>query len=156
MNPNFVLDADAVGIVGAGAVSSKADILAQLAALFADIYGLDAETVRTRLEERESLGSTGFGRGIAMPHARYPGLKRPVAAMLRLAEPVDFAAADAMKVELVFALLSPVDAGAMHLHALAAMSRMLRDDALLERLLAAQSSDAMVAVMTNAGERDAA
>ena len=156
MPANFLLDPKAILTAADGSIATKSDILGLLSTCFAEVYELDPAAVLAGLEEREKLGSTGFGRGIAMPHARYAGLKRPVAALIRLPEPIDFAAADAMKVELVFALLSPTDAGATHLHALAAMSRMLRDDALLERLLAAETSDTLRGVMTDAGERDAA
>ena len=87
MNPNFVLLPEAVGI---GAVTSKAAILDLLAARFSSAYGLDAAHVLERIEERERLGSTGFGRGVAIPHARIEGLSRPVAAILRLDAPVAF------------------------------------------------------------------
>lgn len=156
MNANFLLEADAVRVVAEGSVMSKKEILARLAACFSQVYGVDENTVRKGLEAREKLGSTGFGCSVAMPHTRYDGLKRSVSVLLRLPEPIDFAAADAMKVDLVFALLSPTDTGAAHLHALAAMSRMVRDDQLFDRLLAAESSDALFAVMTNAGERNVA
>ena len=84
---------------------------------------LDAAAVLEYLEEREKLGSTGFGRGVAIPHARLPGIARPVAAVLRLEHPVDYSAADGLPVELVFGLLSPENSGATHLHALAAVFR---------------------------------
>src|SRR3546814_9254374 len=84
--------------------------------------------VLDRLEERERLGSTGFGRGVAIPHARCPAINRPVVVLLRLEDPVDFAAADGMPVDLVFGLLSPANAGATHLHALAALSRLVRSE----------------------------
>jgi PTS system nitrogen regulatory IIA component len=88
-------------------VSSKAAILSLLAERFAKVYRLDANVVLERIEERETLGSTGFGRGVAITHARIPGLKRPVAALIKLAEPVDFESADGLPVDLVFGLLSP-------------------------------------------------
>src|SRR3546814_4476223 len=66
--------------------------------MFGEAYGLDPAMVLDRLEERERLGSTGFGRGVAIPHARCPAINRPVVVLLRLEDPVDFAAADGMPV----------------------------------------------------------
>lgn len=135
---------------------SKQEILGQLAARFAESYGLDAGEVLDRLEERERLGSTGFGRGVAIPHARVSGVKRPVAALLRLEEPVDFAAADAMPVDLVFGLLSPENAGVSHLHALAAISRIVRDERMHEAFSEARDEETLFALLTNVTDRDAA
>lgn len=149
----YLLNPDAVVLSGA---EGKDEILQQLAQIFASSYTLDRTMVLESLIERERLGSTGFGRSIAMPHARIDGISRPVAAMLRLAEPVDFAAADGMPVELVFGLLSPVQAGASHLQALAAISRLVRDDATQEELLAAPNAEALFGLLTNMTDRDAA
>jgi PTS system nitrogen regulatory IIA component len=112
--------------------------------------------VLERLDERERLGSTGFGRGVAIPHARVQGLKRPVAALLRLQEPVDFAAADGMPVDLVFGLLSPENAGVSHLHALAAISRIVRDERMHEAFSDAKDEETLFALLTNVTDRDAA
>jgi PTS system nitrogen regulatory IIA component len=153
MTSLFSLRPDAVGTIKA---ATKQEILDLLARRFAETYGLDAAEVLERLEERERLGSTGFGRGVAIPHARVAGIKRPVAAMLRLAEPVDFGAADAMPVDLVFGLLSPENAGVAHLHALAAISRVVRDERMHEAFAEAKDADALYALLTNATDRDAA
>ncbi|MBD3729847.1 MAG: PTS sugar transporter subunit IIA [Sphingomonadales bacterium] len=153
MNPNFNLLPEAVGDCRA---DSKQAILEALAARFAEAYGLDSVPVLEGLEEREALGSTGFGRGVAIPHARIDGLSRPCAALLRLEQPADFAAADGMPVDLVFGLLSPSNAGISHLHALAAISRLVRDEDIREALLAAPDQEALFALLTNATERDAA
>ncbi|MCB2087688.1 MAG: PTS sugar transporter subunit IIA [Sphingomonadaceae bacterium] len=144
---------DAVATIDAG---SKPAILEALADRFAKVYDLDQVEVLERIEERENLGSTGFGRGVAIPHARMPGLRRPVAAFLRLDNPVDFAAADGMPVDLVFGLLSPENAGAMHLQALAAISRMVRDEAIHTALADAGDAEALYALLTNVIDRDAA
>ena len=149
----YLLNPDAVVLCEA---EGKDDVLRRLAGLFADSYGLEQDTVLEALEERERLGSTGFGRSIAIPHARLKGVNRPLAAMLRLADPIDFAAADGMPVELVFGLLSPVQAGASHLQALAAISRLVRDDATQEALLAAPDADALYGLLTNMTDRTAA
>jgi PTS system nitrogen regulatory IIA component len=112
--------------------------------------------VLTALNEREQLGSTGFGHGVAIPHAKIEGLASIYGLFARLAEPVDYKAIDSRPVDLVFVLLSPPDAGAEHLKALAAISRVTRDAATLERLRGARSRDAVAAVLIGADERDAA
>ncbi|SMP67620.1 PTS system, nitrogen regulatory IIA component [Novosphingobium panipatense] len=131
-------------------------ILDQLAGRFATVYGLDQQAVLARIVERERLGSTGFGRRIAIPHARMAGLTRPAAAFMRLSSPVEFDAADGMPVDLVFGLLSPEGAGATHLHALAAISRMMRDERMHEALTAAPSPEALYSLLSNVIDRDAA
>lgn len=153
MELNYTLSPQALAIVRA---CSKAEILAALAALFGSAYDLDSALVLEALEEREKLGSTGFGRSVAIPHARIEGISRPITAFLRLAAPVDFDAADDLPVELVFGLLSPASAGATHLHALAEISRLMRDEALQEALLGAGDPEALYALLTNVADRDAA
>jgi PTS system nitrogen regulatory IIA component len=153
MTALFQLQPEAVDIVD---VDGKGAILEQLAARFAGVYGLDPTLVLERIEEREKLGSTGFGRGVAIPHARIPGLNRPVAAFFRLKAAVAFDAADGMPVNMVFGLLSPEAAGAAHLHALAAISRMMRDDAMHAALAEAPGSEALYALLANSIDRDAA
>lgn len=135
---------------------SKPAILAQLAERFARVYGLDAAEVLTRTQEREQLGSTGFGRGVAIPHARVAGVTRPVAAFLRLEAPVAFDAVDGRPVDLVFGLLSPEHAGAAHLHALAAISRMMRDERMHAALVGAPGAEAIYGLLSNVIDRDAA
>ena len=153
MTSLFSLLPDAVATIQA---QTKQEILDHMAGRFAEVYDLDAADVLDRLEEREKLGSTGFGRGVAIPHARVPGIKRPVAVLLRLDEAVDFAAADAMPVDLVFGLLSPENAGVAHLHALAAISRIVRDERMHDAFMDAPDADALFALLTNATDRDAA
>lgn len=153
MNVHFLLDPSAVEFASA---KSKQAILELLAARFAASYGLDAALVLERLQEREALGSTGFGRGVAIPHARVDGLRRPVAVLLKLAEPVEFAAADGMPVDLVFGLVSPEHSGVGHLHALAAISRLVRDERVHEALSEAPDPEALFGLIANAAERDAA
>ncbi len=135
---------------------TKAQILGALADCFADVYGLDRAMVIERIEERETLGSTGFGRGVAIPHARLEGLSRPVAVFFRLERPADFGSSDGMPVDCVFGLLSPEQAGATHLQALAAISRLMRDERMHERLIAAPDADAIYALLVNVIDRDAA
>ena len=135
-------------------VTSKHGLLEALARLLAP-PGVDLAVLEA-LSERESLGSTGFGRGVAIPHARLDGLSRPVAVFVRLEEPVDFDSADGMPVDCVFGLLSPEQAGAVHLQALAAISRLMRDDRMHQRLSSAPDADALYAVLVNVIDRDAA
>jgi PTS system nitrogen regulatory IIA component len=150
---HFSLLPDAVATIQAEA---KHEILDLLARRFAEVYELDVAEVLEGLEERERLGSTGFGRGVAIPHARISGINRPVAALLRLSESVDFAAADGMQVDLIFGLLSPENAGVSHLHALAAVSRIVRDERMHEALMEAQNAEALYALLASVVDRDAA
>ncbi|WP_108789579.1 PTS sugar transporter subunit IIA [Erythrobacter sp. Alg231-14] len=143
------------GVVIARPESAR-QILQQLSALYANVYGLDGDVILEGLEQREALGSTGFGRGVAIPHCRSTAVKRPTMALLKLEHPVDFRAADAIPVSLVFGLVSPENAGATHLHALAAISRLVRDETMLSGLTDAVDSDAMFAVLTNQFLRAAA
>jgi len=142
--------------VATARAETKTSVLDQLSARFAEVYGLDRDTVRDHIQQRESLGSTGFGRGVAIPHARMSGLARPVAAFLRLESPVEFESADGIPVDLVFGLLSPEQAGATHLHALAAISRMMRDDRMHASLVEAPGSEAIYGLLCNVIDRDAA
>lgn len=137
-------------------LDAKPKVLARMAQLLADAYGLDADEVLESLEAREALGSTGFGRGVAIPHCRNKGVRRPSLAVLRLEAPIDYAAADARPVTLVCGLVSPENAGATHLHALAAISRLTRDDTMLQMLADAPDIDAVYALLTNQFLRDAA
>ncbi|MBH0111449.1 PTS sugar transporter subunit IIA [Novosphingobium sp. YJ-S2-02] len=142
--------------VTSASLDSKDAILGHLAGLFASVYDLDSANVKDSLVAREELGSTGFGRCIAIPHARIENLHRPVAAFIRLASPVDFDSADGQPIDLVFGLLSPVGAGATHLHALAAISRMMRDERMHAGLLDATSPEALYSLLSNVIDRDAA
>jgi PTS system nitrogen regulatory IIA component len=153
MSPLFSIKPEAVAIVDA---ADKQAILEKLSETFATSYALDADQVLEYLEERERLGSTGFGRGVAIPHARMPGVARPVSVLLKLRHPADFAAADGLPVDLVFGLLSPENSGATHLHALAAISRLMRDERVHEALSDAPNKEALYGLLTNATDRDAA
>ncbi|TIX49136.1 PTS sugar transporter subunit IIA [Alteraurantiacibacter aquimixticola] len=153
MDSLFALQPDSVAIVD---VRSKQDILAQLSSLFAQACDIEAETVLEYLDEREKLGSTGFGRGVAIPHARIPGIQRPVAALLKLEHAADFDAADGLPVDLVFGLLSPENSGAAHLHALASISRLMRDENMRDALADAPDVEAIYALLTNVSDRSVA
>lgn len=146
--------ADAVR-VGAH-VASKKQLLTMLADLAGDVWGLDRHHVHDRLAERERLGSTGFGQGIAIPHAKCDGLDRVTVACVRLAQPVDYGAIDGAPVDLVMLLLSPSDGGAEHLKALARVSLVLRDKQLVAKLRGAGDAAALYALFTAESPRDAA
>ncbi|WP_338446815.1 PTS sugar transporter subunit IIA [Pelagerythrobacter marensis] len=153
MNVHFRLIPEAIATSDA---SSKAGVLADLAGCFEHAYGFAAADVLEALEEREKLGSTGFGRGVAIPHARLAHVNRPVAALLKLSAPVEFHSADGMPVELAFGLISPETAGAAHLHALAAISRMMREETIHRMLMEATDAETLRASLANANDRDVA
>jgi PTS system nitrogen regulatory IIA component len=145
------------GSVVAGlAVTAKKQLFQQLAALAEKNGGVEARTVVERLSERERLGSTGFGGGVAIPHGKIDGLDRVIGVFARLDAPIDFQAIDDMPVDIVFMLLSPPDAGAEHLKALARVSRALRDRPFLAKLRGAGSDDALYALLASGEARDAA
>jgi nitrogen PTS system EIIA component len=135
---------------------NKRSLLQQLSNLAGQRIGIDAAAIHASLVEREQLGSTGFGQGVAIPHGKIQGLSRIYGLFARLAEPVDYKAIDGRPVDLVFLLLSPLDAGAEHLKALAAVSRVTRHVPTLEKMRGARSRDALAAVLMGADERDAA
>ena len=148
------LDCDAIKTALPG--GNKRSLMKQLAELAAQRIGVGSPVILAGLNEREQLGSTGFGQGVAIPHAKIEGLGQIYGLFARLAEPVDYKAIDGRPVDLVFLLLSPPDVGAEHLKALAAISRVTRDAANLERLRGARSRDALAALLMGADERDAA
>ena len=148
------LDFDAIKTSLPG--GSKKVLLQQLANLAAQRLDADPQAILASLTEREQLGSTGFGHGVAIPHGKVEGLKTIYCLFARLAEPLDYKAIDGRPVDLVFLLLAPPDAGAEHLKALAAISRVTRHAATLEKMRGARSRDALAAVLMGADERDAA
>ena len=148
------LDCDAIKTALPG--GNKRSLMKQLADLAGQRLGIKPAIVLEGLNEREQLGSTGFGQGVAIPHAKIDGLEQIYGLFVRLGDPVEYKAIDGRPVDLVFLLLSPPDAGAEHLKALAAISRVTRDVATLERLRGARSRDALAAVLMGADERDAA
>lgn len=137
-------------------IAGKDDILRAIGRIGESCYGLDADTTRAGLADREDLGSTGFGRSIAIPHTKLADLDHCVGIFLRLAEPVPFDAHDGKPVDLIFALLSPQKAGVEHLKALAAVSRFLRDDNMVAKLRGASGQDALYALLNRQHEQQAA
>jgi PTS system nitrogen regulatory IIA component len=131
-------------------VADKAQLLQELAGRAAAALGLERRLIFEALQAREALGSTGLGRGFALPHARLAGLTAPFVLFVRLARPIDFAAIDERKVDLVVLLLSPPDNGNQHLATLAALSRPLRDAGFLQRLRQASDAPALHALLVGA------
>ena len=125
----------------------KRQALAVTAELAARAFGLKCSGVLDALLEREALGSTGVGYGVAVPHARVAGLTRLRGVFVRLEQPIEFQAVDDRPVDLIFALFAPPDAGAEHLRALARVSRVLRQADLREQLRQAHGADAIHALL---------
>jgi PTS system nitrogen regulatory IIA component len=143
-------------IVAALQVRNKKFLFQQLAQIAAGLTGADPRRIVDRLNEREKLGSTGFGGGVAIPHGKLEGLEHVVGVFARLEQPIEFGAIDEMPVDLVFLLLSPPDAGVEHLKALASVSRQLRDRSFVAKLRGAGSEDALYALLSGGETRDAA
>jgi PTS system nitrogen regulatory IIA component len=127
--------------------SGKKALLAELSAKAATRFKFDERRLFDRLLERERLGSTGIGGGIAIPHGRMAGLTAPIGLFARLGQPIDFDSIDERPVDIVFLLVAPEGAGADHLKALARVSRLLRDRALVEKLRATDNADALYALL---------
>jgi PTS system nitrogen regulatory IIA component len=127
---------------------SKKQALHELAQKAAGLTGLEERTIYGTLLQREGLGSTGVGRGIAIPHGRLPALRKIVTLFAHLDEPIEFDSLDSEPVDLIFLLLAPEHAGADHLKALARISRLLREPASIERLRASHDRAAIYSVLT--------
>lgn len=133
-----------------GACSSKKRLFHDLGDIAVAAYGLSAQTVIDALIERENLGPTGVGHGIALPHARLKTVDRVCGMFLRLEKPLDFDAVDRQPVDLAFALLAPEDAGVEHLKALALVSRTMRDADMQAKLRANHDPSTLHTILTAA------
>jgi PTS system nitrogen regulatory IIA component len=136
--------------------NNKKHALQELAQKAAVLTGLDARDVLDTLLQRERLGSTGVGRGIAIPHGRISSLQNIVCLFTRLDAPIDFDALDAEPVDLIFLLLAPEHAGADHLKALARISRLLREPSTIEKLRTSEGQAAIYSVLTEPATSHAA
>lgn len=130
------------------AASSKKRLFQDIGDLAGTAYGFDPATIVDALLERESLGPTGVGHGVALPHARLPGLDHVVGCFVLLEKPLDFGAVDRQPVDLAFALFAPEEAGVDHLKALALVSRTLRNAALCAKLRANPEPAKLYALLT--------
>jgi PTS system nitrogen regulatory IIA component len=137
-------------------VSSKKQALQDLARRAAEITGVHERQIFDVLLERERLGTTGVGNGIAIPHGKLADVKQMFGLFARLEHPVDFEAIDEQPVDLIFLLLAPEGAGADHLKALARVSRLLRDRAICEKLRGADQAEAIYALLTDRAHSHAA
>lgn len=129
-------------------LTSKKRLFQELGELTAQAYGLNAATAIDGLQERESLGPTGVGHGIALPHARLQDLKQNIGVFLRLERPIDFDSVDRQPVDLIFALFAPKDSGVDHLKALALVSRTMRDPGICAKLRANTDNNKLYAILT--------
>lgn len=129
-------------------VSAKKAALHEIAAHAARLTGCAERVIFETLLQRERLGSTGIGEGIAIPHGKIAGLERMFGLVARLEKPIDFEALDAQPVDILFLLLAPEGAGADHLKALARVARALRDPTTTARIRKTRDADALYAVMT--------
>ena len=136
------------GIIPALKAKTKKQALHDLAELGAAVTGLPARDIHDGLIQRERLGSTGLGGGIAIPHAKFKGLDRIHCLFARLDTPIDFEALDSEPVDLIFVLLAPEHASGDHLKALARISRLLREPKALDRLRAARDRIGLHAILT--------
>jgi PTS system nitrogen regulatory IIA component len=136
-------------VVASLRVNSKRQALQELAARAATLCGRSEREVLEVLMQRERLGSTGIGSGIAIPHGKLPRLERLFGVFARLERPIDFEALDGQPVDLVFLLLAPEAAGADHLKALARVARMLRNSDVAQKLRDSRDGEAIYAVLTS-------
>lgn len=130
-------------------VRDKAHLLQELGRRAAPFAGIDANAIATALSEREQLGSTGLGKGFALPHARIREVRSLFGTFLRLNRPIEFQSIDEKPVDLVFLLLIPAEARNEHVAALAAISRRFRDENTAARLRKAESAEAAYQLLTN-------
>ncbi len=144
------------GILPKLTATTKKQALEELAALASKATGLDTREVFNALIHRERLGSTGLGHGIAIPHVKFKSLKSIVCLFARLETPVDFEASDGEPVDLLFLLLAPEHAGGDHLKALARISRLVREPAVLEQLRKAPDKAALKKLLTTPASPQAA
>ena len=135
------------GIFTEEVANNKRHLLQGLSAKIAKVAGLDERTVTEGILERENLGSTGYGKGTAVPHARIENAESVKAIFARLAPPIDFNAIDAKPVDLVFMLISPESNGADHLTALETLSRVLKNEQTCEKLRHAKSKEEIYAIL---------
>lgn len=143
-------------VIPALKASTKKQAIQHLAAQAADLWRLAERDVFETLLQRERLGSTGIGNGIAIPHGKLPAIHQPVGLFARLEKPIDFDSVDGEPVDLMFLLLAPEEAGADHLKALARVARVLRDPAVTAQLRATRDPAALHVLLTRAATPHAA
>ncbi|AYC99412.1 PTS IIA-like nitrogen regulatory protein PtsN [Neorhizobium sp. NCHU2750] len=143
-------------IIPALKVTSKKQLLQELAVKAAKLTGVSEREIFDVILQRERLGSTGVGHGIAIPHGKLAGISSIKGIFARLESPVDFEALDDEPVDLVFLLLAPEGAGADHLKALSRIARVLRDQELVGKLRQTESASAIYAFLNEEQANNAA
>ena len=133
-----------------GQLTGKKRLFQELGEIAAQAYGRHASVATAGLQERESLGATGVGHGIALPHARLDDLDRIVAVFLRMEKPLDYDSVDRQPVDLIFGLFAPKESGVDHLKALALVSRTMRDPGVCAKLRANTDPAKLHAILTEA------
>ena len=133
-----------------GQLTSKKRLFQELGEVTFQAYGLSSAIVVDGLQERESLGPTGVGNGIALPHARLEDIEKIFGVFIRLEKPLDYESVDRQPVDLVFGLFAPKDSGVEHLKALAQVSRTMRDPGICAKLRANNDPDKLYAILTEA------
>lgn len=154
MELSSILKPEAVKVIAAS--TSKKRLLHDLGDLAAAAYGVKPEAAVEALLERETLGPTGVGHGVALPHARLTDIDRVVGAFILLERPIDFEAVDRQPVDVIFALFAPEEAGVEHLKALALVSRSLREAALCTKLRANTDPATLYTILTESQGAQAA
>lgn len=147
MQLSDIISPDAIRVITTE--TSKKRLLQDIGEAAAEIYGVPVRAATEALMERETLGPTGVGKGIALPHARLPGLHKVVGVFFRLEKPLDFDAVDRKPVDLVFALFAPAESGVDHLKALARVSRTLRDPGTCAKLRSNHEAATLHTVLTD-------
>lgn len=136
--------------------SSKKRLFQEIAQIADSVYGLPSQALLKALQDREILGPTGMGNGVAVPHARLDCIEDVKGVFIRLDKPIEYESVDRQPVDLVFALFAPEGAGAEHLKALARVSRLLRDDSICSKLRSSEDPNALFAIITDAQASKAA
>jgi nitrogen PTS system EIIA component len=147
MQMSELLDAGALRVIGSA--TSKKRLFQTIGEMAYSVYDLPATSVIEALQERESLGPTGVGHGVALPHARLDEVERVLGVFLKLERPLDYGSVDKSPVDLVFALFAPRDAGVEHLKALAFVSRTLRNPAVCEKLRANDDPEKFIEILSS-------
>jgi len=138
---------EAVKVIGQ--ISSKKRLFQKLGEIISSAYSIKESVAINSLIERENLGSTGVGNGVALPHARIAGIDTVVGGFLRIEQPLDFSSVDRQPVDLIFTLFAPEDSGVEHLKALALISRTMRNKAICEKLRSNNDPITLHALLTN-------
>jgi len=154
MDLSDILRPEAVKVMGTA--TSKKRLFQELGDMVEASHGIDGAAAFAALQERENLGPTGVGHGVALPHARIEGIDEVIGAFIRVEKPFDFDAVDKQPVDLIFALFAPEGSGVEHLKALALVSRTMRDSSVCGKLRANGDATTLHALLTESQNTQAA